>query len=310
MKFLFIHWNMNSRRAWNFASFVYCCLSNALTVGNVQQIPWINRRNLFESIIPAYELSHTSFSVSTRTQLSPWHQLCSPFPSTQPIGEGLSLLTTRGCLFHPELPFWPALILKNPVKETKGWDEATEIPVNISEHKSAGDSHGKTIPLPASALDHKAWNGRIHRFHPGLKFWYFSRFSLFLKNSIITAFLVNTPVKFPLPEGVIVPPLPNGWSCRWLLSDPDHCKLFCYLCLRRKRQGQGTDFTRLSQTSWNIFQHWELGKIPSMFGLGPYFFLIAEPKGNMESIYSRVIFPTLIQIFLGESYLVTLSLKT
>ena len=147
----------------------------------------------------------------------------------------------------------------------------------------------------------------IHRFHLGLKFWYFSRFSLFLKSSIITMFLVNTPVKFPLPEGVIVPPLTKGWSCRWLLLDPDHCKLFCHLCLRRKRQGQGTDFTRLSQTSWNIFQHWELGKIPSMFGLGPYFFLIAEPKGNTESIYSRVIFPILIQIFLGESYLVTLS---
>lgn len=173
--------------------------------------------------------------------------------------------------------------------------------------KGAGDSHGKTIPLPASVLDHKEWNGRIHHFHLGLKFWYFSRFSLFLKSSIITMFLVNTPVKFPLPEGVIVPPLTKGWSCRWLLLDLDHCKLFCHLCLRRKRQGQGTDFTRLSQTSWNIFQHWELGKIPSMFGLGPYFFLIAEPKGNTESIYSRVIFPILIQIFLGESYLVTLS---
>ena len=39
----------------------------------------------------------------------------------------------------------------------------------------------------------------------------------------------------------------------------------------------------------------------------PIFFLIAEPKGNLESIYSKVIFPILIQMSLGESYLVTLS---
>ena len=40
---------------------------------------------------------------------------CAPFPSTQPIREGLSLLTNEGWLFHPELPFWSAPILKNPV---------------------------------------------------------------------------------------------------------------------------------------------------------------------------------------------------
>lgn len=68
--------------------------------------------------------------------------------------------------------------------------------------QGAGDSHGKTIPSSLCAWSQREWNGRIHCFHLGLQFWYFSRFSLF-QNPIITMFLVNTSVKFPLIEGVI-----------------------------------------------------------------------------------------------------------
>lgn len=256
----------------NFASFVYCCLPNALNIRNTQQILWINGRNLFESIVPAYELSHTPFSVSTRAQLSPWHQLCSPFPSTQLSGRVWVYWRPEDGSFILSIHFGLLWFSRIQWRKPKGEMRLQKFLEIFQNTKGAGDSHGKTIPLPASALDHKERNGRIHCFHRGLQFWYFRRFSLFLKNPIITMFLVNTSVKFPLMEGVIVPPLTKGWSCRWLLLDLDHCKAFCHLCLRRKRQGQGTDFTRLSQTSWNIFQHWELGKIPSMFGLGPYFF--------------------------------------
>lgn len=149
-----------------FASFVYCCLSNALNIRNTQQILWINGRNLFESITPAYEPSHTPFSVSTRAQLSPWHQLCSPFPSTQLSGGfGFTDNHQRMAPFILSIHFGLLWFSRIQWRKPKDGDEATEFLEIFQNTKGAGDSHGKTIPLPASALDHKERNGRMHCFH-------------------------------------------------------------------------------------------------------------------------------------------------
>lgn len=271
------------QRAWNFVSFVYCCLSNALNIRNTQQILWINGRNLFESIVPAYEPSHTPFSVSTRAQLSLDISFASSsFHST--IREGLGLLTTtRGWApLHPEHPFWPALI---PQESNEG-NQRTEMwrPPNSWKYfrtqKVLGTVMERQFPFQPLHLITKSGMEGCIGLHWGLQFWYFSRFSLFLKNPIITMFLVNPQWNFHWWKVSLCHLSLKGWSCRgfcwtWIIAK-------CSVTLSKKKEVKVLILLWAQSNILKYFPTLGISKIPSMFGLGPYFFLIAEPKGNLN----------------------------
>ena len=77
-------------------------------------------------------------------------------------------------------PLGSALILKESNGKTKRWEWGHENSweyFRMHRMRAWGQSWKNTIPLTASALDHKEQNGRIHCFPLGLEFCYLSWFS-------------------------------------------------------------------------------------------------------------------------------------